>query len=73
MEVFQNYGYLFGDLYNKDYSILGSIVGYPNFGKLPHGTAEEVAAELPVWPDLSALFPQGSKDPNNKVLGPKYH
>ena len=24
-------------LFNKDYSILGSILGYPNFGKLPHG------------------------------------
>ena len=28
-------GYLFGDPYNKVYSILGSILGYPNFGKLP--------------------------------------
>ena len=25
------------DPYNKDYSILGSILGYPNFGKLPYG------------------------------------
>ena len=28
-------GYLFGGPYNKDYSILGSILGYPSFGKLP--------------------------------------
>ena len=28
-------GYLFGDPYNEDYGILGSILGYPNFGKLP--------------------------------------
>ena len=33
--VSQNYGYLFGGPYNKDYSILESILGYPNFGKLP--------------------------------------
>ena len=34
--VSQNLGYLFGGPYNKDYSILGSILGYPNFGKLPY-------------------------------------
>ena len=28
--------YLFGGPYNKDYSILGSILGYPNFGELPY-------------------------------------
>ena len=28
--VSQNKGYLFGGSYNKDYSILGSILGYPN-------------------------------------------
>ena len=28
-------GYLFGSPYNEDYSILGSILGYLNFGKLP--------------------------------------
>ena len=37
MGVSQNQGYLFGGPYNKDYSILGSILGYPNFGKLPYG------------------------------------
>ena len=26
---------MFGGPYNKDFSILGSILGYPNFGKLP--------------------------------------
>ena len=32
----QNEGYLFGGVpINKDYSILGSILGYPNFEKLP--------------------------------------
>ena len=29
-------GYLFGGPNNKDYSILGSILGYRNFGKLPY-------------------------------------
>ena len=33
--VSQNWGYLFGGPYNKDYSILGSILGSPYFGKLP--------------------------------------
>ena len=30
-----NYGYHFGGPHNKDYSILGSILGLPYFGKLP--------------------------------------
>ena len=36
MGVSQNQGYLFGGLYSKDYNILGSILGYPNFEKLPY-------------------------------------
>ena len=36
MGVYQNYGYLFGGSHNKDYSILGSILGSPYFGKLLH-------------------------------------
>ena len=36
MGVPKNYGYLFGGPYNKDYSILGSILGSPYFGKLPY-------------------------------------
>ena len=28
-------GTFFGGPYNKDYSILGSILGYPDLGKLP--------------------------------------
>ena len=35
MEVSQNWGYLFGGPHNKDYSIWGSILGSPYFGKLP--------------------------------------
>ena len=30
-------GNLFGGPHNKDYSILGSILGSPHFGKLPFG------------------------------------
>ena len=36
MEVSLNKGCLFGDPYNKDYSILGSILGYLNVGILPY-------------------------------------
>ena len=36
MGISQNYGYLFGGPNNKGYSILGSILGYPNFGKQPY-------------------------------------
>ena len=35
MRVSQNKGYHFGDPHNKDYSILGSILGSPYFGKPP--------------------------------------
>ena len=35
LQVSQNYGYLFGGSHNKDYSILGSILGSPSFGKRP--------------------------------------
>ena len=33
---FPKLGVLFWGPHNKDYSILGSILGYPNFGKLPY-------------------------------------
>ena len=33
--VSQNEGYLLGGPHNKDYSILGSILGSPYLGKLP--------------------------------------
>ena len=36
MGVYQNQGYLFRGLHNKDYSILGPILGSPYFGKLPN-------------------------------------
>ena len=42
MGGFQNYGYLFWGLYNRDYSIWGPILGSPYFRKLPH--AETVDA-----------------------------
>ena len=39
MAVSQNQGCLFGASYNKDYSIWGSILGSPYFGKLPYGVS----------------------------------
>ena len=33
---FPKLGYLIGDPHNKEYSILGSILGSPHFGKLPN-------------------------------------
>ena len=33
--ISQSKGYHFGDPHNEDYSILGSTLGYTNFGKLP--------------------------------------
>ena len=37
MGLSQIRGTLFRGPYNKDYSILGSILGSPCFGKLPYG------------------------------------
>ena len=31
---------------NKDHGILGSILGFPSFGKLPHGTYDAQAAKV---------------------------
>ena len=36
MEASPNYGYHFGGHQNKDYNLLGSILGSPSFGKLPY-------------------------------------
>ena len=47
MEVSQNRGTLFGGLYNKDHSILGSILGFPFFGKLPYQSAEVKVIVVP--------------------------
>ena len=44
IRVSKNEGYLFGDPYNKDYSILGSILGFPHFGKVPF---EDLQVPLP--------------------------
>ena len=40
-------GTLFGGPHNKDFSILGSILGYPYFGKLPYGDSS-----LPLHDDM---------------------
>ena len=41
--VSYNLEYLFGGPYNKDSSILGSILGSPYFGKLPYGAIASAA------------------------------
>ena len=50
MGVSQNYGYLFGVPNNKDYSILGSILGSPYLGKLLNnfGFDFEVCLRYPI-------------------------
>ena len=35
-------GFLIGGPHNKDYSVLGSILGSPNFGKLPYNQPNQV-------------------------------
>ena len=37
--VSQRYGYLSGGLHNKDYSVLGSKLGFPYIGKVPYPVA----------------------------------
>ena len=44
--VSQNLGYLFGGPYNKDYNILGSILGSRSFGKLPLASSASGHAKL---------------------------
>ena len=42
MGVSQNWGYHFGGPNNKDYGILGSILGFPYFGKLTYEAASKL-------------------------------
>ena len=46
MRVSKNWGYLIGDLHNRDYSISGVYIGSPYFGKLPYRTYYRARAEL---------------------------
>ena len=48
MGVSLNWGYHFGGPNNKDYSILGSILGSPHFGKLPYSACRDCQAGLGV-------------------------
>ena len=41
MGVSQNWGYRFGGPHNKDYSILGSILGSPYFGKVQYKVVQD--------------------------------
>ena len=58
---FPKLGYHFGGPYNKDYNILGSILGSPYFGKLPHCSHSRSDHSLSCWnvSDCSEL-PDGS-------------
>ena len=40
--VFPNWRYPFGDCYNKDDNILGSILRSPSFAKVPYGLLYEL-------------------------------
>ena len=67
MGISQNYGYLFGGPHNKDYSILGSILGPPYFGKLPYRGYSQIPysnqeVELAVSPPASSAPPAASKE-----------
>ena len=51
--AFSKLGVPFWGPYNKDYSILGSILGCPNFGKLPQGFS--------IWPRLPPQLCNGAR------------
>ena len=55
MAVSQNYGYLLRSSNSRDYNTLGSILGSPYFGKLPHQA----------WNDSQ------SRDSRSSALNPK--
>ena len=59
MGVSQNEGYLIRGLHIKDYSILGSILGYPNFGKLPNRGS--LGGSLPYIVEAGGDTSSGSK------------
>ena len=47
---FPKLGVLFGGPYNKDYNILGSILGFPYFGKLPNASFTQLILGLSISP-----------------------
>ena len=57
MGVSQNSGYFFGGPHSKDYSILGSILGSPYFGKQPYfitlDDALQISAGYIMFPHMS--------------------
>ena len=64
MGVSQNMGCLLGGPHNKDYSILGSILGSPYLGKLPYHMNYEGILEVPckdhrgfLWRNVHILVP----------------
>ena len=60
MRLSQNYGYHFGGPNNNDYSILGSVLGFPYLGTLPFSVQG-----LGFWvTTVAAVF--------GTILGPRY-
>ena len=60
--VSQNSGYLFGGPHNKDYSILGSILGSPYFGKLPVIGMQQRKRPLQLSAELLQIFINPSRN-----------
>ena len=53
--------------YNKDYSIFGSILGYPNFGKLPNAFVHfELLLVTPGKDWLESCLLVGPPEPSSK-------
>ena len=63
MGVSFDLGYFFSGPNNKDYSILGSILGSPYFGKLPYkltsgsGSSEILYLEIPTFQNVRLNYP----------------
>ena len=71
MGGFPNLGVPFWGPHNKDYNILGSILGFPYFGKLPY-----TCAKYTLKPGSDELGPDGAGEsiglrpnPSHSLLG----
>ena len=72
MGVSQNWGYHFGCPYNKDYSILGSILGFPYFGKVPYRWRVEGLGLSYCWILISVGPPKTKRGPGRKKESSKH-
>ena len=55
MEISQNYRYLIGGSHNKDYNVLGSILGSAYCGKTPYKGFEKIVS-IPCQTSTVCLF-----------------